>query len=144
VIEETTTLKAIAVNADGEESSVATARYVIGAVSDVKNFKRVASTDDLVSGMRYIIACGSKKMAAGQLSGDFLANVEVSLSSDIITIGEHYELLLILVDERRYGLRRCDLFRLPGAEDEGAGLSEDEGTIGFDPDELDTDATRVM
>ena len=63
---------------------------------------------------------------------------------DIITIGEHYELLLILVDERRYGLRRCDLFRLPGAEDEGAGLSEDEGTIGFDPDELDTDATRVM
>ncbi len=87
-IGETTTLKAIAVNGDGEESSVATARYVIGAVSDVKNFKRVASTDDLVSGMRYIIACGSKKMAAGQLSGDFLTNVEVSLSSDIITIAD--------------------------------------------------------
>ena len=87
-IGETTTLKAIAVNGDGEESSVATARYVIGAVSDVKNFKRVASTDDLVSGMRYVIACGSKKMAAGQLSGDFLTNVEVSLSSDIITIAD--------------------------------------------------------
>ena len=87
-IDATTTLKAIAVNGDGEESSVATARYIIGAVSDVKNFKRVASTDDLVSGMRYVIACGSKKMAAGQLSGDFLTNVEVSLSSDIITIAD--------------------------------------------------------
>lgn len=88
VIEETTTLKAIAVNADGEESLVATAKYIIGAISDTKNFKRVTSTDELVSGMRYIIACGSKKMAAGQLSGDFLANVEVSLSSDIITIAD--------------------------------------------------------
>ena len=88
VIEETTTLKAIAVNADGEESLVATAKYIIGAISDTKNFKRVTSTDELVSGMRYVIACGSKKMAAGQLSGDFLANVEVSLSSDIITIAD--------------------------------------------------------
>ena len=88
VIEETTTLKAIAVNADGEESLVATAKYIIGAISDTKNFKRVTSADELVSGMRYIIACGSKKMAAGQLSGDFLANVEVSLSSDIITIAD--------------------------------------------------------
>ena len=87
-IEETTTLKAIAVSADGEESLVATAKYIIGAISDTKNFKRVASTDDLVSGMRYIIACGSKKMAAGQLSSDFLTNVEVSLSSDIITIAD--------------------------------------------------------
>ncbi len=87
-IGETTTLKAIAVNADGEESLVATAKYIIGAISDTKNFKRVTSTDELVSGMRYIIACGSKKMAAGQLSGDFLTNVEVSLSSDIITIAD--------------------------------------------------------
>lgn len=87
-IEETTTLKAIAVSADSEESLVATAKYIIGAISDTKNFKRVTSTDELVSGMRYIIACGSKKMAAGQLSGDFLTNVEVSLSSDIITIAD--------------------------------------------------------
>ena len=87
-IDATTTLKAIAVNGDGEESSVATARYVIGAVSDVKNFKRVASTDDLVSGMRYIIACGSKEVAASDLSSTYLSPADVELASDIITIGD--------------------------------------------------------
>ena len=89
-IEETTTLKAIAVNADGEESLVATAKYIIGAISDTKNFKRVTSADELVSGMRYIIACGSKKVAAGELtttsSASYLSPVDVSLSNDIITI----------------------------------------------------------
>lgn len=89
-IEETTTLKAIAVSADGEESPVATAKYIIGAISDTKNFKRVTSTDELVSGMRYIIACGSKKVAAGEItttsSASYLSPVDVSLSNDIITI----------------------------------------------------------
>ena len=93
IVEETTTLKAIAVNGDGEESNVATGNYVIGAVSNVKTFKRVASTDDLVSGMRYIIACGSKKTAAGGLtttnSASYLTPVGVSLSSDIITINDN-------------------------------------------------------
>ncbi len=93
LVEETTTLKAIAVNADGEESNVATGNYVIGVVSNVKTFKRVASTDDLVSGMRYIIACGSKKTAAGGLtttnSASYLTPVGVSLSSDIITINDN-------------------------------------------------------
>ena len=88
LVEETTTLKAIAVNGDGEESSVATARYVIGAVSDVKNFKRVTSTSDLVSGMRYIIACGSKEVAASDLSSTYLSPADVELASDIITIGD--------------------------------------------------------
>lgn len=86
VIEETTTLKAIAVNADGEESLVATAKYIIGAISDTKNFKRVTSTDELVSGMRYIIACGSKKVAAGDLNDTYLSPIGISLSNDIITI----------------------------------------------------------
>lgn len=86
VIEETTTLKAIAVNADGEESLVATAKYIIGAISDTKNFKRVTSTDELVSGMRYIIACGSKKVAAGELNDTYLSPIGISLSNDIITI----------------------------------------------------------
>ncbi len=93
LVEETTTLKAIAVNADGEESNVATGNYVIGAVSNVKTFKRVASTDDLVSGMRYIIACGSKNKAVGGLtttsSASYLTPVGVSLSSDIITINDN-------------------------------------------------------
>lgn len=85
-IEETTTLKAIAVSADGEESLVATAKYIIGAISDTKNFKRVTSTDELVSGMRYIIACGSKKVAAGDLNDTYLSPIGISLSNDIITI----------------------------------------------------------
>ena len=86
VIEETTTLKAIAVNADGEESLVATAKYIIGAISDTKNFKRVTSTDEIVSGMRYIIACGSKKVAVGDLNDTYLSPVDILLSNDIITI----------------------------------------------------------
>ena len=69
---------------------MATAKYFIGAVSDTKNFKRVATTDELVSGMRYIIACGSKKKAAGGItttsSASYLSPVDVSLSNDIITI----------------------------------------------------------
>ena len=85
IVEATTTLKAIAI-ADDAESNVATAKYVIGAASTTKNFKRVASVDELVSGMRYIIACGSKKVAAGDLNNTFLSPVDVTLSNDIITI----------------------------------------------------------
>ena len=91
-ISETTTLKAIVI-ADGEESNVATAKYVIGASTsnpDTKNFKLVASTDELEPGMRYIIACGSKNVAAGERSStssaSYLAPVTISLSNDIITI----------------------------------------------------------
>ncbi len=88
LVEETTTLKAIAINADNEESPVATAKYVIGVLADVKNFKRVTSTSDLVSGMRYIIACGSKGVAASDLSSTYLSPADVELASDIITIGD--------------------------------------------------------
>ena len=88
LVEETTTLKAIAINADNEESPVATAKYVIGVLADVKNFKRVASTSDLVSGKRYIIACGSKEVAASDLSSTYLSPADVELASDIITIGD--------------------------------------------------------
>ena len=87
LVEKTTTLKAIAVNGDGEESNVATGNYVIGVVSNVKTFKRVASTDDLVSGMRYIIACGSESMvAAGMNSAGYLNRAVIKPSNDIITI----------------------------------------------------------
>ena len=88
LVEKTTTLKAIAVNADNEESPVATAKYVIGVLADVKNFKRVTSTSDLVSGMRYIIACGSKEVAASDLSSTYLSPADVELASDIITIDD--------------------------------------------------------
>ncbi len=89
-ISETTTIKAIAVK-DGEESEVATAKYTIGASAsdpDTKKFKRVASTDDLEPGMRYIIACGSKEKAAGTLSSQILSSERVTVSGDVITIGD--------------------------------------------------------
>ena len=88
-ISETKTVKAIAIK-DGEQSAVATATYTIGASSSnpsTKTFKLVSSTNDLEAGMRYIIACGSKNMAAGAMgSGTFLSNVSVTSSNDIITI----------------------------------------------------------
>ena len=88
-ISETKTVKAIAIK-DGEQSAVATATYTIGASSSnpsTKTFKLVSSTNDLEAGMRYIIACGSKDMAAGAMgSGTYLSNVSINSSNDIITI----------------------------------------------------------
>ncbi len=88
-ISETTTLKAMAVS-DGEESATATAKYTIGATAsdpDTKTFRLVSSVDELESGMRYIIACGSKATAAGSLSSQILGSEGVTVSGDVITIG---------------------------------------------------------
>ncbi|MCR5131817.1 MAG: M6 family metalloprotease domain-containing protein [Prevotella sp.] len=94
-ISETTTLKAIAI-ADGEESAVATAKYYFGSSSaDVKTFKRVTSLDEMVSGMRYIIACGSKAKAAGSLSSSYFSPVSVTLEDDIITITDDVTVFLV-------------------------------------------------
>ena len=82
----TTTVKAIAIK-DEDESEVATAKYIIKA-SDTNTFKLVKSTSELESGMRYIIACGSKAKAAGALNGTFLNSVDVTISDDVITIGD--------------------------------------------------------
>ncbi len=87
-ISQTTTVKAVAVK-DDEPSAVATARYSIGpSTSDptTTKFKRVASTDELEPGMRYIIACGSKGMAAGALNNTYLNKEEVTISNDVATI----------------------------------------------------------
>ncbi len=100
-ISETTTLTAIAI-ANGERSSVAKATYRIGATNsdpDTKNFKRVASVDDLEPGMRYIIACGSKATAAGGQtvtnSVSYLNSNGVEIASDIITIGDGVEVFVL-------------------------------------------------
>ena len=96
-VSETTTLKAIAI-LDSEESEVATAKYVIGASTsnpNTKNFKLVTSTDDLESGMRYIIACGSKKTAAGALSSNILSSKSVTVNDDIITIDDNVAVFVL-------------------------------------------------
>ena len=48
-------------------------------------FKRVTSTDNLQSGMRYIIGCGSAGKAAGALSSQIMASEDVSVNDDVIT-----------------------------------------------------------
>ncbi len=87
-ISETTTVKALAVK-DGEQSAVATAKYTIGAAHSDPNtttFKLVTSTNDLEPGLRYVIACGSKSMAAGAMgSGTYLSHVSVSIKDDVLT-----------------------------------------------------------
>ena len=88
LIETTTTLKAIAVN-DVEESKTATARYVIrSGASDTKNFKLVRSTSEIVSGLRYIIACAQKEVAASSLKDTYLSDTKVDVCDDIITIND--------------------------------------------------------
>lgn len=96
-ISQTTTVKAVAVK-DDEQSAVATATYKIGATASdpsTKTFKLVTSTDDLEAGMRYIIACGSKNMAAGALNSSYLSNVSITSSNDVITITDNVAVFVL-------------------------------------------------
>ncbi len=100
-ISETTTLKAMAVS-DGEESATATAKYTIGASAsdpDTKTFRLVSSVDELESGMRYIIACGSKATAAGSLNSQILGSEDVTVSGDVITIGSGVSVFVLEGDQ---------------------------------------------
>ena len=84
------TVKAIAVK-DGDISKEVSATYIIGDYNGM-TFKRVKSLDEMVSGMRYIIACGSKNTAAGiRVGSDYLKKVDVVVEDDIITLDENNE-----------------------------------------------------
>ena len=91
MVEESTVFKAIAI-VDNGVSEVATARYIIrsGVASDVKTFKLVNTLDEMVSGQRYVIACGSKQKAAGTLNtgakNPYLNPVSVTVEDDVVTI----------------------------------------------------------
>ena len=89
-VETTTTLKAVAVSKEGEESDVATAKYTIRIPgTEVNTFRRVTSASDLVSGQRCIIARGDKGVAAGALSNNYLSKVSVDVDEEgIITIND--------------------------------------------------------
>lgn len=104
-VSETTVVKAIAVSAaDGEESAVATANFTIGeSGSDpsTKTFKRVTSTDDLLSGMRYIIACESEAKAAGVLNNKYLHPWDVTVDGDFITINDHVSVFILEGDQEQ-------------------------------------------
>ena len=97
-ISETTTVKAIAINADEETSPIASARYVIRSIEPCKvnTFRRVNSVDEMVSGKYYIIACSSKKRAAAPLgTKEFLSVEEVDVDEDVITINDNVQLFYV-------------------------------------------------
>ncbi len=88
-VESSTTIKAISV-ADGESSDVVTANYsIVTPVSGSTMYKRVTSTSEIVSGKKYIIACGSKSKAASSLSSNYLTSVDVTADGDFIIVGEN-------------------------------------------------------
>ena len=106
-ISATTTVKAMAV-VDGDESDVVTAKYVIGSSASnpsTTTFKLVSSTDELEEGMRYVIACGSKNMAAGKTltsgsSAAYLNNVSITSGNDnVITIGSDVTVFVLEGDQ---------------------------------------------
>ena len=103
-IDKTTTLKAIAVSEEGDESQVSVARYVIrsGTSTEVKTFKLVSSVDEVVSGLRYIIACGSKDVAAGALSNSHLNSEEIILTDNVITITDDVEVFTLEENNGKY------------------------------------------
>ena len=103
-IDKTTTLKAVAVSEEGDESQVSVARYVIrsGTSTEVKTFKHVSSMDEVVSGLRYIIACGSKDVAAGALSNSHLDSEEIILTDNVITITDDVEVFTLDENNGKY------------------------------------------
>ena len=108
IVETTTTIKAIAV-ADGEVSNLATGNFVIRTgSSNTKLFKRVTSISELVSGMRYVIGCGSKNVAAGALSSSYLKRESVTINDDIMTITDDVSVFTLEKNEDGYSLKNDD------------------------------------
>ncbi len=66
-------------------SLTATATEAPATNPNTKTFKLVNSASEMVSGMRYIIACGSESIAAGALSSQLLTPVDVTFNSDNVT-----------------------------------------------------------
>ena len=66
-------------------SLTATATEAPATNPNTKTFKLVNSASEMVSGMRYIIACGSELKAAGALSSQLLTPVDVTFNSDNVT-----------------------------------------------------------
>jgi M6 family metalloprotease-like protein len=141
-VSQTTTIKAVAVSTDGEESAVATAKYTIGGSSSnpaTKTFQLLTSTDEVESGLRYIIACGSKQTAAGQMNGLVLGAADIDMDDDMATIDSEVAVFILEeADGDGWSLRNeatgqyliaTDVKKLAYA-DEPAAWTLDEGTSG--------------
>lgn len=67
--------------------------------TDTNTFKHIASSNDLESGKRYIIACGNKATAAGALDGNIIKPEDVTVDGDFITIGEGVSVFIVEGDK---------------------------------------------
>ncbi|MCR4852455.1 MAG: M6 family metalloprotease domain-containing protein, partial [Prevotella sp.] len=113
LIEASTTLSAIAVNADGEESNIYAARYIInnGGIGTSYVFRKVTSADDLVSGLRCVIACPSKEVAAGSLSNTYLTpayDITVDNDNGLIVINDDVEVFTLDGSGNKYSFINAD------------------------------------
>lgn len=72
---------------------------------DGTQFKRVASVGELVSGKRYVIACGSKEVAAGELNNKLLTPVDVTVSDDIVTLADGVAVFVLSGSGSSYSLK---------------------------------------
>ena len=80
----------IALSSTGAETVTvnltATATEAPATNPNTKTFKLVNSASEMVSGMRYIIACGDQSVAAGALNSQILGSVETTFNDDITDI----------------------------------------------------------
>jgi hypothetical protein len=77
----------------------------VDPIDDGTQFKRVASVNEIVSGKRYIIACGSKEVAAGELSNKLLTPVDVTVSDDIVTLADGVAVFVLSGSGSSYSLK---------------------------------------
>lgn len=80
-ITETTTVKAMAVKTDYNNSEIASATYTINEPSG-ETWSLVTSASDLTSGGIYVIACNTQNMVAGDISNSVMQNKSATFSTD--------------------------------------------------------------
>lgn len=100
-----TTLKAVAYEGD-DESKIATACYIFD--SNLMTFKRVENVDEIISGMRYVIACDSKLKAAGKLDNKRLVSEDVAIKGDVVTINDSISVFTLVGSGDSYSLRNAE------------------------------------
>ena len=89
-VSEDMTIKAIAVKAGSNDSPVSEAAYTIisGSGSNSKIYRKVASTNDLVPGQKYIIVYenDNSSYAMGAMNGNYGSAIGVSISNHQVNI----------------------------------------------------------
>ena len=103
-ITETTTVKAMAVKADYNNSEIASATYTINEPSG-ETWSLVTSASDLTTGGTYVIACNTQNMVAGDISNSVMQNKSATFSSDktkILVVPEDAALLTLGIDGSNY------------------------------------------